>query len=234
MGFAGGGQLSVPVPFYVIEHPDGVALFDCGLHANIADPDDGFRKILQRQGMDVSFDAEDIVTRHLERLDIDPARVRYVVLSHLHFDHAGGLHQIPNATVVAQKAEWEAGLDPERGPHLGLARRFFDLGHEVLLIDGEHDVFGDGAVTCLPSPGHTPGHQSVRVRSAQGDHILLSDACYAAEIVRTRKFPAFSDAAAMNASLDRLMALRDAETVMVFGHDKNQWEDGAVLSSLRD
>ena len=90
------------------------------------------------------------MTAHLERLDIDPARVRYVVLSHLHFDHSGGLHQIPNATLVVQRREWEAGFDREVAASYFLPRRYFDLGHQVQLIDGEHDLFGDGSAVCVP------------------------------------------------------------------------------------
>jgi N-acyl homoserine lactone hydrolase len=234
MGMRGGDErVTAPVPFYVIEHPDGVALFDCGLHAAVGDADDPYRQALQSQGLDVTFGPEDTVASHLQRLDIDPGRVRYIVLSHLHFDHAGGLHQVPNATLVVQKAEWAAGFEPEIAARYFLPRRYYDLGHEVRLVDGEHDLFGDGAVTCVPSPGHTPGHQSLRVRSAQGDHILVSDACYNSQVVETRDFPAFSDHAAMNRSLDRLLAMREAETVMVFGHDPGQWGPDALLPSAR-
>ena len=210
-----GDRVQVPVPFYVIEHPDGVALFDCGLHATLQDPEDSYRRRLRRQDLDVSFGPQDTVTSHLERLEIDPAKVRYVVLSHLHFDHAGGLHQVPNATLVVQRAEWAAGFDDDMARRYFLPRRFFDLGHQVRLVDGEHDLFGDGAVTCVPSPGHTPGHQSLRVRSAAGDHILVSDACYNSQVLESRSFPDYSDHTAMNRSLDALLALREAATVMV-------------------
>jgi len=233
LGMAGGGRVAVPVPFYVIEHPDGVALFDCGLHAALNDPEDPFRRRLRSADLDVTFDAEDTVARHLERLDIDPARIRYVVLSHLHFDHAGGLHQVPNATLVVQRQEWAAGFDDEVAARYFLPKRFYDLGHAVELVDGEHDLFGDGAVVCVPSPGHTPGHQSLRVKSAQGDHILVGDACYNSQVVESRSFPDFSDQTAMNRSLDALLALREPETVMVFGHDPAQWGEGALLPSLR-
>ena len=227
------GRIQIPVPFYVIEHPRGVTLFDCGLHADVGSPDNIYRQGLQAAGEDVTFGADEIVSRHLERLDIDPGRIRYVVLSHLHFDHAGGLHQIPNATVVVQRREWEAGFDREVARRFFLPRRFFDLGHQVKLVDGEHDLFGDGSVVCLPSYGHTPGHQSVRVRSAAGDHILISDACYHEGVVESRIFPAFADHAAMNRSLDSLLALRDADTVMVFGHDPGQWGERPVLPATR-
>jgi N-acyl homoserine lactone hydrolase len=235
LGMRGGERrVQAPVPFYVIEHPAGVTLFDCGLHADVGDADDPYRQALQSQGLDITFGAEDTVASHLQRLDIDPADVRFVVLSHLHFDHAGGLHQVPNATLVVQKAEWAAGFDPDVAARYFLPRRYYDLGHAVKLVEGEHDLFGDGAVTCIPSPGHTPGHQSLRVRGPQGDHILISDACYASEVVETRDFPPFSDRDAMNRSLDGLLARRAADTVMVFGHDAAQWGEAPVLPSLRN
>src|SRR3982750_2642149 len=87
LGMAG-ARVQVPGPFYVIEHPEGVALFDCGLHSPMQDPEDPYRRALRSQDLDVSLAADETVTSHLERLDIDPARVRYVVLSHLHFDHS--------------------------------------------------------------------------------------------------------------------------------------------------
>jgi len=228
-----GGRVSVPVPFYVIEHPDGVALFDCGLPAAMIDREESYLRALQTQDLDVTLTPEETLTSHLERLDIDPARVRYAVISHLHFDHAGGLREIPNATVVVQRREWEAGFEPELSNRYGLRKRYFDLGHAVELIDGDHDLFGDGSVTCLPSYGHTPGHQSLRVRSAAGDHILASDACYNCQVVESRSFPEYSDRAAMNRALDALLALREPATVMVFGHDPDQWGETAVLPSLR-
>lgn len=226
-------RVSVPIPFYVIDHPDGVALFDCGLHAELTSEDDPYRQRLRRQGMDSTVTADELPDAALKRLDIDPARVRYVALSHLHFDHAGGLHALPNATVVVQTREWEAGADDATAQRYFLPKRFFDLGHPVKLVDGEHDLFGDGSVTLHPSFGHTPGHQSMRVKSAMGDHILVGDACYHCEVVETRAFPEYSDHAAMNASLDSLLAMRAPDTVMVFGHDPAQWGERPVLSSVR-
>jgi glyoxylase-like metal-dependent hydrolase (beta-lactamase superfamily II) len=233
LGMTPGVRVTVPVPFYVIDHPDGVALFDCGVPEAMFQPGDNYLDALRVQDLDVSLEPKDRLTRHLERLEIDPERVRYVALSHLHFDHAGGLKDLPNATLVVQSREWAAGFDREVANHYGLRRRYFDFGHQVLQVDGEHDLFGDGAVTLIPSFGHTPGHQSARVRSTAGDHILVGDACYHCEVVETRRFPDYSDHVAMNRSLDRLLALREPDTVMVFGHDPAQWGERPVLPANR-
>ena len=233
LGIAGEGRISVPVPFYVLERGEQVVLFDCGLPAAMVDTEDRFRQALRNSNVDASLTSEETVSAHLERLDIDPTRVGKVVLSHLHFDHAGGLGELPNATLVVQRREWEAGFDPELSARYNLRKRFFDHGHQVQLVDGDHDLFGDGSAVCVPSPGHTPGHQSLRVRSDQGDHILVGDACYACEVVETRQFPSFSDPVAMNQSLDALLAMREGETVMVFGHDPGQWGETPVLPSVR-
>jgi glyoxylase-like metal-dependent hydrolase (beta-lactamase superfamily II) len=233
LGLSGDEMIAVPVPFYVLEHPDGIALFDTGLPLGMMDEDDAYRGALRAQGADVSLAPDETLTAHLERLDIDPARVRWVVCSHLHFDHAGGLAQLPNATLVVQRREWEAGMDPEVSRSYFLPRPYFDLGHKLHLVDGEHDLFGDGSATLIPSFGHTPGHQSMRVRSQAGDHILVGDACYTCEVVETRRFPDFSDHAAMNRSLDALLARKEPETVMVFGHDPSQWGANPVLPTAR-
>lgn len=226
-------RVTVPVPFYAIERQGRVTLFDAGLPAAMLDRDESYLQALRREGMDVTMDPDATVTRCLERLDIDAAKVERVVLSHLHFDHAGGLSELPNATLVVQRREWEAGFERESSARYALRKRYFDLGHPVELIDGEHDLFGDGSVTCLPSHGHTPGHQSLRVRSAQGDHILVADACYHRTAAETRVFPDFSDHAAMNRSLDALLAAREEGTVMVWGHDPSQWGDTPVLPVAR-
>lgn len=233
MGMAGEARVAVPVPFYVIERPDGVTLFDAGLPASMCDPEESYLQVLRSVGLDVTMAPETTVTSCLEALDIDPAKVDRVVLSHLHFDHAGGLRELPNATVVIQRREWEAGFERDVANQYNLRKRYFDLGHQVQLIDGEHDLFGDRSVVCVPSFGHTPGHQSLRVRTAAGEHILVGDACYHGGVVESRLFPAFSDHAAMNRSLDGLLALRGPDTVMVWGHDPAQWGDQPILPGAR-
>ena len=108
--------------------------------------------------------------------------MRYVANSHLHFDHCGGNEFFPRATFLVQRPELEAARKPGFVPRYSPSPIDFDHPLDYQLIDGEHDVFGDGTVVLLPTYGHTPGHQSLRVRAGKDAHIVCaSDACYTRE-----------------------------------------------------
>ena len=93
------------------------------------------------------------------------------------------------------------------------------------MIEGEHDVFGDGTVVCLPPHGHTPGHQSLRVRLDSGGIALATDACYFCRTLRERRLPrVVYDREATVASLDRLAALEAGGARIFFGHDPEFWQ----------
>ncbi|MEO6653190.1 MAG: MBL fold metallo-hydrolase, partial [Ilumatobacteraceae bacterium] len=95
-----------------------------------------------------------------------------------------------------------------------------DLGHDVLELDGAHDVFGDGSVTCIPTPGHTCGHQSLRVACGDGVVILASDACYFARTLDDEQLPPFAhDHDRQRRSLLMLQRERAAGATIVPGHD---------------
>ena len=127
--------------------------------------------------------------------------------------------------IVVQQREWEAGHDADLVAANAYSPRDYDHGHERLLVDGEHDLFGDGRVVCLPTYGHTPGHQSLRVRLDDGRQVVLtSDACYLRRTLERLHLPmVVHDREAMLASLGRLRALHDAGVRLVFGHDPEDW-----------
>jgi len=212
------GQVTLPVSAWLVRHPKGTVLFDTGMPVSFVGGSVRTRRI--EAFLAIDFGDGDKVDTQLEGRDQDPGRVDFVVVSHLHFDHVGGLALIPNATLVIQRKEWEAGLAAAEGDTLH-PRRDFDLGHPLKLIDGEHDLFGDGAVVCVPTPGHTAGHQSLKVGMADGREIVFAaDCCYFARTLESGVLPTFGhDLDQQGLSLERLRRLRDGGATIVPGHD---------------
>jgi len=221
----GEGDITMPVPVFLIEHPKGRALFDTGLHPD-CQRDTAGRLGARLAGLfRIEFKPGEEVSARLEAIDRDPGKIDLVINSHFHFDHVGGNALIPNATMLVQRREWEAGMVPDTAGRLGYNPRDFDLGHKLRLVDGEYDVFGDGSVVCLPTYGHTPGHQSLRLRLDGGEIVLAADACYFCRTLRERGLPRYVyDHAAMFASLDRLEALERGGARIFFGHDPEFWQ----------
>lgn len=226
-GFVAGesGRIKVPVPAFLIEHPRGRVLFDSGLHPEAATDPKGRLGRLARF-FDVHYGSGEDVASRLAGLEVGADAIDFLVLSHLHFDHAGGAGLIPDARLVVQSREWQAGIDPDTVAGNAFDPRDYRLGHDLLLVDGEHDLFGDGRVVCLPTFGHTPGHQSLRVRlEGGGEVVLCADACYLRRNLDEMRLPGVvADPAAMLESLRRLGALREGGATMIYGHDPEAWE----------
>jgi glyoxylase-like metal-dependent hydrolase (beta-lactamase superfamily II) len=217
------GVLRVPVPAFLIEHPRGRVLFDTGMHPDVQR--DPAARLGRLAGVFAAeFRTGEEIGGRLAGANLDVGRVTHVVLSHLHFDHAGGLATVPNARVVVQRREWAAGWDADLAGGLAFDRADYDHGHDVCLVDGEHDLFGDGRIVCLPTYGHTPGHQSLRVRLDGGDVVLTADACYLRRTLDHEHLPpgAF-DRDAMRAAIRRLRALEAGGARVIVGHDAAAW-----------
>ncbi|HEY7577396.1 MAG TPA: N-acyl homoserine lactonase family protein [Acetobacteraceae bacterium] len=220
----GQGDITLPIPVYLIEHPKGRALFDTGLHPD-CQHDPVARLGARLAGLfRIALAPGEEVSARLAAMNRDAGQIDLLINSHFHFDHVGGNAMIPNATMLVQRREWDAGMDADAAARHGYNPRDFDLGHKLRLVDGEHDVFGDGSVVCLPTHGHTAGHQSLRLRLDSGEVVLAADACYFCRTLRERRLPRHvHDREAMLASLDRLEALERAGARIFFGHDPDFW-----------
>ncbi len=214
-------RIRFPVPAYLIETADERILIDTGLNpAATADPAGFYGR--PEAGI-FELEVEQDIT---EQVDVNT--LSKVVLTHLHFDHVGALGLLPTAIpIVIQRREWEGGHDAG-----AIARNFFfprDYAtgeREVVLVDGDHDLLGDGSVQLLSTPGHTPGHQSVRV----GERLILgADVTHFAATLEDRRFPSFADDfAAQDRSASRLCELREAGATVLPGHDPDVLRPGAV------
>lgn len=224
------GIIAVPIPSYLIKHPKGTMVFDTGLEALLQSDDkatvDGALGSLAGHAIP-EYRAGEEMSARLHASGIDPARVDYLVNSHLHIDHCGGNSLLPNARWVIQKREWAATRTPEGCAKNHYTTRLFDLGHDRLEVEGEHDLFGDGSVVCVPTYGHTPGHQSLKVRLDEGDVVITSDACYMRKNLEKMLLPipmVVADPESMHKTLRRFQAFRDTGAMLIFGHDPEQWK----------
>jgi len=214
----------LPVPAYLVETETERILIDTGLHPGAVTDSEAH---YDQPGALAAFELEQEASL-ADQLDLDT--VTSVVLTHLHFDHAGGLSLLPDSVPVhVQRAEWEAGRERaaiER--NFFLPRDYASAAENLVLIDGDHDLLGDGSVELLLTPGHTPGHQSIRV----GDLLLGADVAYFASTLDDRRFPAFGDdPTEQDRSAERLRALRDTGLTFRPGHDPEVLRPGPIPSA---
>lgn len=226
------GRFKLPIPSFLIEHPKGRAIFDTGLHRDLQR--DSSRLGPLAKIFTARYQAGEDLAARLAQRGVEPNRVDYLINSHLHFDHVGGNADVPNAKLVVQRREWEASKDPEQVRRNGYNSADFDLGHQLQLIDGEYDLFGDGSVACIPTYGHTAGHQSLRVRTDGGEYVLTADSCYMRKSLEKMVLPPFAfNYDAMREVIERFRKMERAGARLIFGHDEAQWKaDGSIAVPL--
>jgi len=227
---APGRRMTIPVICFLIAHPRGNVLVDTGVHRQaLADPVGRLGE--RRAGLfRLKSAPRDEVVSQLALLGLGPADVRYVVNSHFHFDHCGGNEFFPRSTFLVQRPEMVAARQVQAGATMRYSPSPIDFDHplDYQLLDGEHDVFCDSQVVIIPTYGHTPGHQSVRVRAGKGtDLVLTADACYTRENMDRDVLPTVLwDPAEMSRSLGKLRELRDRQgATVIYGHDLAQWRE---------
>jgi len=159
----------------------------------------------------------------LADLGISPADIRYAAFLHLHFDHVGAANAMALAgvDVLMQKAEWQTAFESKGYVDTTLIDGLREAGPTI--IDGDHDVFGDGSVQLIHTPGHTPGHQALLVHLDETGPVLLSgDLYHFRESRALRRTPVFNhDAAETFVSMDKVEALLQTQGATLWiEHDK--------------
>ncbi len=187
-----GPTRGVPVPAFLVHHPTaGPLLIDTGLHPSIAsDPDANLGRLAASMTEPVIGRGEDVPAR-LRAQGIEPSSIRTVVLTHLHVDHASAVSEFPGAAFVVSKAEWEdatSGLVPilkyYRPEQFDHALDFRTVDYEADSVNSfstfgrSFDLFGDGSVVLVSTPGHSAGHQSVVLRTGAGTLLVAGDAIF--------------------------------------------------------
>jgi N-acyl homoserine lactone hydrolase len=160
----------------------------------------------------------------LAKIDLKPDQIKYVGISHYHADHTGQVNSFPNATVLIGKGDWEAITSPKpaEGVNFKPFENWIKGEGKVEPVALDKDVFGDGSVIMLYTPGHTPGHHSLLVKLPQtGNVILTGDAAHFRENYDSDGVPAFNvDRSQTVASIERLKAIAsNLKAIVVIQHD---------------
>lgn len=193
-------RISVPVPCYLIEHGGKKFLFDAGQKP--------LKKVQDPLAMYlVKVKPGETAVELLAAKGIAASNIDYVIISHAHSDHYAGLVDFPQAKVIAQSAAAES------------LKKVFP--NEFITVDGKYDCLNDGAMLCIPTPGHAPGHQSLLLTRDDGSRILLvGDVVYMPEAVDYE--PDAGEYAGNPGYFDSIRLLRTMQAdgvELCFGHD---------------
>jgi glyoxylase-like metal-dependent hydrolase (beta-lactamase superfamily II) len=186
----------LPIYAWLVEHPEGLILVDTGETARTAEP--GYFPRWQpyyRFAVRLDVSAEDEIGPQLHRLGFDPDDVRLVILTHLHTDHAGGLHHFPKSDILVSGAEYQSaqglsgkmmGYLPHRWPDWFAPGFFQFVPSPFGSFDKHLPVTEAGDIVVVPTPGHTANHVSVIVQTEPANYFLAGDATYAERLLLER------------------------------------------------
>jgi len=199
---------------YLIKHTKGLLLWDTGIADAVAAMPDG---LVTANGAITQRRAKTLAAQ-LTELGVTPAEITYLAVSHTHGDHVGNVALFPSSTVLIQGAEYEWAMAGPNKPAFAAAQKIEKLA-------GDHDVFGDGSVRILSTPGHTPGHQSLLVRLPKTGNLVLSgDAVHFQDNWVHKRVPSMNTSKDQTlASLERIARVLDEQKATLWiNHDKPQ------------
>jgi N-acyl homoserine lactone hydrolase len=199
---------------YLMHHTQGWLLWDTGVSDTIAALPNGAAPTDPRA---IHWYRPKTLAAELNAVGVNPSDIKYLAISHTHPDHVGNVEMFPQAMLLVQKAEYE-WPNP-----LGVGR--FKPEHPVKKLEGDHDVFGDGSVTILSTPGHTPGHQSLLVKLPETGAIVLSgDAVHFKSNWDNRRVPSINtDKESTTTSMERIAGVMAKEKAQLWiNHEKAQ------------
>jgi len=224
-GAAKDETVELPVSCTLLKHPQGLVLFDSGCHPSVATDAEARWGTLARF-MTPIFAEQDTLMAQLPLAGVAPADIDVVVCSHLHPDHCGCNVFFPRATVLAHARE-VAAARADNAVAQGYLAVEWELPNRLDQAEGERDLFGDGRITLLPMPGHTPGSMVAHVvLDRDGVFVLAADAVAVGAHLDQRFTPKNTwDADAAMASIEAIARLQAAGATVVFGHDAAQWDE---------
>ncbi len=228
-------EITIPVSMWVLKHPKGLVVFDTGNNVAISDGADNCKKYWAAGSCDFlkpSQKRSDVIDAQLQKLGFKTDDVKIVISSHSHLDHSGNIGMFPKAIHIMQKKELYQGWWPEkfqgREPNGSFVLNDLNAarGFNFFEIEGDYDLFGDGSVKILSTPGHTLGHQSLKIKLPQtGTVILTQDAIWMQENADGYVAGLNYSVKDWTDSANKLKMMRDIEGAkLLFAHDAPQFD----------
>ncbi|MBS1882224.1 MAG: N-acyl homoserine lactonase family protein [Actinobacteria bacterium] len=218
-------RVTASVPAFLIRHPKGNILFEGGMQENVVEA------LGELPGYVVEVTPENHVVRQLVAAGLQPGEIRHAVMSHLHWDHVGAIGYFPDAKFYVHRRDWEYAHDPDWFATFAYPLSEIDRPADWNFIettedDPEHDLFGDGSIITIFTPGHSPGQISMVVKLESGPVLLTSDAIVAEKHWNDEALPFFLDAPAVVRSVARLHEAKERHGIetVIYGHDVDQFE----------
>lgn len=219
-GFSEEGEIALANPIFLIQHPKGWVMWDAGLSDKLVNQKDGVEAWIFHLSM------KKTVMAQFEEIGIHPSDVDYFAFSHIHNDHTGNANYFKSAKLILQEKEYNIAFDPNKKPsnyddYKGLENS------EVIKLNGDYDLFGDGTIQFISTPGHTLGHQSLLLKLEDTGAIIISgDIAYYTENYHKKGIPTFNTNKDDSlASLEKIKELAKNENAQLWiQHDKVHFE----------
>jgi glyoxylase-like metal-dependent hydrolase (beta-lactamase superfamily II) len=231
--------VEVPVVAFFVEHPTaGPLLIDTGFHGSVPiEPGQAMGRFGGLLFKDVEMESNQAVPAQLRGLGVAPESVKTIVMTHLHSDHASGISHFPEASFIISGREW---AEARKGsPLAGYIKRQYDHAFDYRLVDFDGpdassfatfgralDLYGDGSVMLVSTPGHTHGHMAVVLRLAGGEALIAGDAAYTMRTLRDTHVPyKMDDEHHFRRSLREIqLYIEQTPDAVIFpGHDMAHW-----------
>jgi N-acyl homoserine lactone hydrolase len=223
---------------WLIKHGNEWLLWDAGVPESAHNDPRGWSTLPKL----IVYHLDKTLTDQLAEIGLKPGDITRVAISHTHGDHIGNVGLFPNSAIIMQRAEY-SWINSPNGPNdnvnelMALARELLGTPKNLQLIDGDSDVYGDGSVTLVSTPGHTPGHQSLLVHLKNSGFIILSgDVVHSEENFERNIVPSLNtnevESMTSMEKIRQMIAMYKA--ALFINHDKKQTDKLKLLPELYD
>jgi N-acyl homoserine lactone hydrolase len=223
---------------WLIKHGSEWLLWDTGVPESAHNDPRGWSTLPKL----IVYHLDKTLTDQLAEIGLKPGDITHVAISHTHGDHIGNMGLFPGSTILMQRSEYDwinsgNGSNDNVNQLMALARKLLGTPNNLRLIDGDADVFGDGSVTLVSTPGHTPGHQSLLVHLKNSGFIILSG-----DVVHTEKNFKKDVVPSLNTNKEESVASMDKIGQMIatykakffINHDKKETDTLKLIPAFYD